>query len=77
MAVTNNVVTLAEKTNTLLLTGISILLPIGVMGLNMPLIDIRERLKHIILYLERFISEDESIYPIFRGLFEAKSRTDV
>jgi hypothetical protein len=34
--------------------------------------DIRKRSKHTTPYLERFIGEDELIYPIFRGLLEAK-----
>jgi hypothetical protein len=38
----------------------------------MPLIDPRKRSKYTIPYLERFIGKDESIYPIFRGLFKAK-----
>jgi len=38
----------------------------------MPLINLKKRLKYTTLYLKRFISEDESIYLIFRGLFEAK-----
>ena len=28
-------------------------------------------------HLKRFIGKDELIYPIFRGLLEAKLRTDV
>ena len=42
----------------------------------MPLIDLRKRLKHTTPHLERFTGEDELIYPIFRGLFEAKLQTD-
>jgi hypothetical protein len=37
-----------------------------------PLIDLRKQSKYITPYLERFIGEDELIYPIFRGLLEAK-----
>ena len=72
MAITNDVVILAKGTNTPLLIGISIPLPTSVIGLNVPLIDPRKRPKHITPYLERFISEDELIYPIFRGLLKAK-----
>jgi hypothetical protein len=46
------------------------------MGLNVPLIDPRKRPKYTTPYLERFTGEDESIYPIFRGLLEAKLQTD-
>ena len=42
----------------------------------MPLIDPRKRPKHTTPYLKRFTDEDESIYPIFRGLLEAKLQTD-
>ena len=42
----------------------------------MPLIDLRKRPKYTTPYLKRFTDEDESIYPIFRGLLEAKLRTD-
>ena len=77
MAVTNDATILARGTNTPLPTGISILLPTGVTGLNMPLIDLRKRPKHTTPHSERFIDEDESIYLIFRGLLEAKLRTDV
>ena len=72
MAVTNNAAILARGTNTPLPIGISILLPTSVIGLNMPLIDSRKRLKYITPYLERFISEDELIYPIFYSLLKAK-----
>ena len=77
MAVTNDATTLARGTNTPLLTGISTPLPTGVTGLNIPLIDPRKRPKYITPYSERFTGEDELIYPIFRGLLEAKLRTDV
>jgi hypothetical protein len=43
----------------------------------MPLTDIRKRSKYITPHLERFTDEDELIYLIFRGLLEAKLRTDV
>ena len=76
MAVTNDAIILARETNTPLPTGTSTPLPTGVTGLNIPLIDLRKRPKHTTPHLERFIGEDESIYPIFRGLFEAKLRTD-
>ena len=72
MAVTNNAVTLARGTNTPLSIDISILLSTSVIGLNVPLIDIRKRPKHTTPHLERFIGEDESIYSIFRGLLKAK-----
>ena len=65
-------VILARGTNTPLSIGISIPLPISVIGLNMPLIDPRKRPKHTTPYLERFIGEDELIYLIFRGLLKAK-----
>jgi hypothetical protein len=42
----------------------------------MPLIDPRKRPKHTTPYLERFIGEDELIYPIFRGLLKAKLQTN-
>jgi hypothetical protein len=72
LAVTNDVVTLARGTNTPLPIGISIPLPTGVMGLNIPLIDPRKQPKHTTSHLERFIGEDELIYSIFRGLLKAK-----
>jgi hypothetical protein len=72
LAVTNNAVILARGTNTLLLIGTSILLPISVIGLNVPLIDPRKRPKYTTPYLKRFIGEDELIYPIFRSLLKAK-----
>ena len=77
LAVTNDATILIKGTNTPLLISTSIPLPTGVTGLNMPLIDPRKRLKYITPYSERFTSEDESIYLIFRGLLEAKLRTDV
>ena len=64
--------TLARGTNTPLFIGTSILLLTSVIGLNIPLIDPRKQPKYIIPYLERFIGEDELIYPIFCGLLEAK-----
>ena len=63
---------LARGTNTPLSIGISIPLPTGVTGLNIPLIDLRKRPKHTTPHLKRFINEDELIYPIFRGLLKAK-----
>ena len=72
MAITNDAAILARGTNTPLPIGTSIPLPTGVMGLNMPLIDPRKRPKYTTPYLERFIGEDESIYPIFYGLLKAK-----
>jgi hypothetical protein len=72
LAVTNNVVTLVRGTNTPLPIGISTPLLIGVTGLNMPLIDPRKRPKYTTPYLERFIGEDELIYPIFCSLLKAK-----
>ena len=42
----------------------------------MPLIDSRKQSKHTTPYLERFIGEDELIYPIFRGLLKAKLQTN-
>ena len=65
-------VILARGTNTPLPIGTSILLPINVIGLNMPLIDPRKWPKYTTPYLERFIGKDELIYPIFRGLLKAK-----
>jgi hypothetical protein len=76
LAVTNDATTLARGTNTPLPTGTSTPLPTGVTGLNVPPIDPRKRPKHTTPHLERFTGEDESIYPIFRGLLEAKLRTD-
>ena len=64
--------TLARGTNTPLPIGTSILLPTSVIGLNMPLIDSRKQSKYTTPYLERFISKDELIYPIFCGLLKAK-----
>ena len=72
MAITNDVAILARGTNTPLPTGTFILLPTSVIGLNMPLIDPRKWSKHTTPYLERFIGEDELIYPIFYGLLKAK-----
>jgi hypothetical protein len=66
------VVILVRGTNTPLSISISILLLIDVTGLNMPLIDLKKRLKYTTPYLKRFIDEDELIYFIFRGLFKAK-----
>ena len=76
LAVTNDATTLARGTNTPLPTGTSTPLPTGVTGLNVPPIDPRKRPKHTTPHPERFTGEDESIYPIFRGLLEAKLRTD-
>jgi len=76
LAVTNDATILARGTNTPLPIGTSTLLPTGVTGLNMPLIDLRKRPKHTTPHLKRFTDEDESIYLIFRGLLEAKLRTD-
>jgi hypothetical protein len=76
LAITNNTVTLAKGTNTPLPIGISTPLPTSITGLNMPLIDPRKRPKHTTPYLERFIGEDELIYPIFRGLLKAKLQTN-
>jgi hypothetical protein len=76
LAVTNDAATLAGGTNTPLPTGTSIPLPTGITGLNVPPTDIRKRSKHTTPHPERFTGEDESIYPIFRGLLEAKLRTD-
>jgi hypothetical protein len=63
---------LVKGTNTPLPISTFILLPTSVIGLNMPLIDLRRRPKYTTPYLERFIGEDELIYPIFRGLLKAK-----
>jgi hypothetical protein len=76
LAVINDAAILTKGTNTPLLISTSILLSTGVTGLNMPLIDLRKRPKHTTPYLERFTDEDELIYPIFRGLLEAKLQTD-
>ena len=70
-------VILTRGTNTPLLIGTFTLLPTGVIGLNMPLIDPRKRPKYTTPHPERFTGEDESIYLIFRGLLEAKLQTDV
>ena len=77
LAVINDAVILTKGTNTPLSISTSTPLPTGVTGLNMPLIDLRKRPKHTTPYLKRFTGEDESIYLIFRGLLEAKLRTDV
>jgi len=63
---------LIKGTNTPLPIGTSILLPINVIGLNMPLIDPRKWPKYTTPHLERFISKDELIYSIFYSLFKAK-----
>jgi hypothetical protein len=63
---------LARGTNTPLPISIFIPLPTSIIGLNIPLIDPRKRPKYTTPYLERFIGEDELIYPIFRGLLKAK-----
>ena len=65
-------VILAKGTNTPLSIGTSIPLPTNITGLNMPLIDPKKRPKYTTPHLERFIGEDESIYPIFYSLLEAK-----
>jgi hypothetical protein len=65
-------VILARGTNTPLSIGTSIPLFTSVISLNVPLIDSRKRLKHTTPHLKRFIGKDESIYPIFYGLLEAK-----
>jgi hypothetical protein len=70
------VVILARGTNTPLPIGTSIPLPTSIIGLNVPLINPRKRFKYTTPYLERFIGEDESIYPIFHSLLEAKLQTD-
>jgi hypothetical protein len=72
LAITNNIAILAGGTNTPLPIDTSTPLPTSVIGLNIPLIDPRKRLKQTTPYLERFIGEDELIYLIFRGLLEAK-----
>jgi hypothetical protein len=72
LVVINNAAILAKGTNTPLSTSIFIPLPTGVIGLNMPLIDPRKQPKYTTPYLERFIGEDELIYPIFCGLLKAK-----
>ena len=72
LTITNNAAILAKGTNTPLFIDTSTLLPTSVIGLNMSLIDSRKRPKHTTPYLERFIGEDELIYPIFRGLLKAK-----
>jgi hypothetical protein len=72
LAVINDVIILAGGTNTPLSINISILLSINITGLNMLLTDIKKRSKYITPYLKRFIDENESIYLIFRSLFEAK-----
>jgi hypothetical protein len=77
LAITNNVVILAKGTNTPLSIGTSTPLSTGVIGLNIPLIDPKKRSKYTTPYLERFIGEDELIYPIFYGLLKAKLQTDV
>ena len=77
MAVTNDAAILAKGTNTPLLISTSTLLPTGVTGLNMPLIDLRKRSKYTTPHLKRFTDEDELIYLIFRGLLETKLQTDV
>jgi hypothetical protein len=76
LAITNNTAILARGTNTPLPIGTSIPLPTSVIGLNMPLIDPRKRSKYTTPYLERFVGEDELIYPIFRSLLKAKLQTD-
>ena len=70
-------VILARGTNTPLSIGISIPLPISVIGLNIPLIDSRKRPKYTTPYLERFISKDKLIYPIFYSLLKAKLQTNI
>ncbi len=35
-----------------------------------------KRLKYSLLYPEKFIGKDETLYLIFRGLLESKLRTD-
>jgi hypothetical protein len=77
LAITNNAVTLAKGTNTPLPIGTSIPLPTSVIGLNMPLIDLRKRPKYTTPYLERFIGEDKLIYPIFHSLLKAKLQIDI
>ena len=67
---------LAKRTNTPQSIGISILLPTSIIGLNMPLIDPRKRPKYTMPHLERFIDEDELIYPIFYSLLKAKLQTN-
>jgi hypothetical protein len=76
LAVINNVVTLIKGTNTPLPIGTSILLPTNIIGLNVPLIDLRKQSKYTTPYLERFISKDELIYLIFYSLLKAKLQTD-
>jgi len=72
LIIINDVINPVKRTNTLLFISTFILLFTGVTGLNVPLIDIKKRLKYTTPYLKKFISEDESIYLIFRGLFKAK-----
>lgn len=45
-------------------------------GQDIPVVSTIKKSKHTIPHPERFTGEDESLYPIFRGLLEAKLRTD-
>jgi hypothetical protein len=76
LAITNNAVILTRGTNTPLPIGTFTLLPTSVIGLNVPLIDPRKQPKYTTPHLERFIGEDELIYPIFCGLLKAKLQTN-
>jgi hypothetical protein len=66
---------MARGANTPLLISISTPLPLNFTGRNLPPTNTR-RLKYTTPYLERFIGKDESLYPIFYGLLEAKLRID-
>ena len=45
-------------------------------GQDTPVTNIIRKPKHTTPYLERFTGEDKSLYPVFRGLLEAKLQTD-
>jgi hypothetical protein len=45
-------------------------------GQGMPITSMTKKPKHTMPYPERFMGKDESLYPIFRGLLEAKLQTN-
>jgi hypothetical protein len=73
LTITNDVVIVTTGgANTPLSIGVYTLL----LGLNLPLMDIRGRPKYTTPYPEIFIGEDELLYLIFRDLLEAKLWTN-
>jgi hypothetical protein len=76
LTVTNDAATTVGRASTPLPTGASTPLPGGGAVPILPATIGNKRPKHTVPHPERFTGEDESLYPVFRGLLEAKLRTD-